>query len=83
MRYELICGDCFEKMREIPNHKVLKKIIEIASNENSIVLDCFGGVNSTGEAALQLNRRYIGIEINPVYYQASVNRLKKYGERVE
>ena len=63
--------------------KVLKKIIEIASNENSIVLDCFGGVNSTGDAALQLNRRYIGIEINPVYYQASVNRLKKYGERVE
>lgn len=63
--------------------KVLKKIIEIASNENSIVLDCFGGVNSTGDAALQLNRRYIGIEINPVYHQASVNRLKKYGERVE
>ncbi|MGN0640243.1 MAG: DNA-methyltransferase [Oscillospiraceae bacterium] len=58
--------------------KVLKKIIEIASNENSIVLDCFNGVGSTGDAALSLNRKYIGIEIDPIYYTASIERLKKY-----
>ncbi len=58
--------------------KVLKKIIEIASNENSVVLDCFNGVGSTGDAALSLNRRYIGIEIDLNYYAASIERLKKY-----
>ncbi len=60
--------------------KVLEKIISVASNENSVVLDCFNGVASTGEAALSLGRRYIGIEIDPVYYKASVERLKLYNK---
>lgn len=57
---------------------ILKKIIRIASNENDIVLDCFNGVGSTGEAALSLNRRYFGIEIDKKYFEASKIRLKKY-----
>ncbi|MGN0565677.1 MAG: DNA-methyltransferase [Ruminiclostridium sp.] len=57
---------------------VLKKIIEIASNQNDIVLDCFNGVGSTGEAALSLNRRYIGIEIDKQYFDATAERLKNY-----
>lgn len=56
--------------------KVLKKIIKIASNEGDVVLDCFNGVASTGAASLELNRKYIGIEISDEYYDASVNRLK-------
>ena len=57
---------------------VLKKIIKIASNENDIVLDCFNGVGSTGEAALSLNRKYIGIEIDKKYIDASKKRLEKF-----
>lgn len=57
---------------------ILKKIIGIASNENDLVLDCFNGVASTGDAALSMNRRYLGIEIDKKYYDASINRLKKY-----
>ena len=55
---------------------ILKKIINIASNENDVVLDCFNGVGSTGEASLSLNRRYIGIEIDKVYFEATKQRLK-------
>lgn len=58
--------------------KVLEKIIKIASNENDIVLDCFNGVGSTGEAALKNGRRYIGIEIDKTYYEATKKRLEKY-----
>lgn len=58
--------------------KLLEKIIKIASNENDIVLDCFNGVGSTGEAALKNNRKYIGIEINNEYFNATKNRLDKY-----
>ena len=54
---------------------ILKKIIEIASNENDVVLDCFNGVGSTGEAALALNRKYIGIEIDKQYMDATKKRL--------
>lgn len=57
---------------------ILKKIINIASNENDVVLDCFNGVGSTGEAALNLKRRYIGIEIDKEYYDATEKRLNHY-----
>lgn len=56
---------------------VLKHIIKIASKENDLVLDMFMGVGSTGVAALSLNRRFIGIEIDEDYYKASVKRLKR------
>lgn len=57
---------------------ILKKIINIASNKGDIVLDCFNGVGSTGDAALSLQRKYVGIEIDEKYYNASIKRLKKY-----
>lgn len=56
--------------------KILEKIISVASNKNSVILDCFNGVASTGAAALNLGRRYIGIELNTGYYNASAERLK-------
>lgn len=54
---------------------VLKHIIKLASNEQDLVLDMFMGVASTGVAALELNRRFIGIEINDEYYKASEKRI--------
>lgn len=57
---------------------VLEKIIKLASNENNIVLDCFNGVGSTGEAALKLGRKYIGIEIDKTYFDITNQRLKKF-----
>ena len=55
---------------------ILEKIIKIASNEGDIVLDCFNGVGSTGVAALKNHRRYIGIEIDKVYMEATKERLR-------
>lgn len=57
--------------------EILEKIIKIASNENELVLDCFNGVGSTGEAALRLNRRYFGIEIDKNYSVITEERLKR------
>lgn len=54
---------------------VLKHIVQIASRENDIVLDMFMGVASTGVAAVQLNRRFIGIEIDEEYYRAGEKRM--------
>lgn len=56
--------------------RILEKIIKIASNENDIVLDCFNGVGSTGVAALKNNRKYIGIEIDKIYMDATMKRLQ-------
>lgn len=54
---------------------ILKKLIEIASNENDIVFDPFMGVGSTGVAALELNRRFIGIEVDEAYFEAAKKRI--------
>lgn len=54
---------------------ILKKMIEIASNENDIVFDPFMGVGSTGVAALELNRRFIGIEVDGTYFDAAKKRI--------
>lgn len=56
--------------------EILKKIIEVSSNPNDIVFDPFMGVGSCGVAALELKRRFLGIEINNEYFAASERRLK-------
>lgn len=55
---------------------ILKKMIEIATNTDDIVLDPFMGVGSMGVAALDLNRRFIGIEIEESYFNAAEKRIE-------
>ena len=54
--------------------KVLEHIITIATNPGAIVLDPFMGVGSTGIAALNLKRQFIGFELEQMYYDAAVKR---------
>jgi DNA modification methylase len=56
--------------------KILKHIIKIASNPENLVLDPFMGVGSTGVAALEMNRNFLGIEIDKTYFKASEKRIK-------
>lgn len=56
---------------------ILKKIITIATNEHDIILDPFMGLASIGVAALELNRRYIGIDVDRIYYEAANNRINE------
>lgn len=55
---------------------ILRHIIKIATNGNDLVFDPFMGVGSTGIAALELNRRFLGVEINRDYFKATARRLK-------
>jgi len=77
-----------ERLKD-PNHptqkpiKVLKHIVKIASNENDVVLDPFMGVGSSGVAALEMNRRFIGIEIEKEYFEAANKRLNKIPKQSE
>lgn len=57
--------------------ELVKRLIEIHSNENDLVLDPFAGSGSTLIACKDLNRNYIGIEINPEYVEVAEERLKQ------
>jgi len=79
------CPICmFPERLKTPKHpaqkpvKLLKRIIEIASNEGDIVFDPFMGVASTGVAALELGRRFGGCEIDKTYFAACERRLAQY-----
>lgn len=54
---------------------ILKKMIEIASNKDDIVFDPFMGVGSTGVAALELGRKFIGVELDESYFKAAKKRI--------
>ena len=48
---------------------LLEWLIKTYSNENDIVLDNCMGIGSAGKAALNVNRKFIGIELDHDYFQ--------------
>lgn len=56
---------------------ILKKIITIATKDDDIIFDPFMGVGSTGVAAIEMNRKFIGIESKKEYYMAAKARINK------
>jgi len=71
-----------ERLKE-PHHptqkpvKVLEHIIKIASNKGGLVYDPFMGVGSTGVAALQLGRNFLGVDLENKYFKAAAKRLNE------
>ncbi len=58
--------------------ELLKFYIANSSKENDIVFDPFIGCGSTGIAALELNRKFIGLEIDEEYSNISNKRILEY-----
>ena len=56
--------------------ELLKRIILSSSNENDIVADFFMGSGTTIVATKELNRNYIGCDINPKSIEITEKRLK-------
>ena len=55
---------------------LLEMLIKTFSNENDIVLDCCMGSGSTGVAAMNLNRKFIGIEKELKYFDMATLNIQ-------
>lgn len=54
---------------------LVERVIKLASNEKSIVFDCFMGSGTTQAVAMKLGRRFIGADINLGAIQTTTKRL--------
>jgi site-specific DNA-methyltransferase (adenine-specific) len=75
-----ICGTFRERIGGFPTQlplELLRRIVRTASDPGDLVLDPFSGSGTTGVACLELGRRYLGIELNGAYAEASRRRLER------
>ena len=56
--------------------KLLKRVIEMSSDENDYILDFFVGSGTTSAVAQKMNRKYIGIEMGEYFTSKTLVRLK-------
>lgn len=52
-------------------------LIKTYSNENDTILDCTMGSGTTGVAAVNTKRNFVGIEIDPKYFSIAEDRINK------
>jgi site-specific DNA-methyltransferase (adenine-specific)/site-specific DNA-methyltransferase (cytosine-N4-specific) len=65
-----------------PYHKELPTyFINLLTDEGDVVLDVFSGIGTTGMSCKDLNRQYIGMELNEKYAEFSKKRIS--GEELE
>ncbi len=67
-----------EKVFATPKpERLLQRIIHLATNEDDLVLDFFGGSGTTGAVAHKMNRQYVLIEQMDYIHDLPESRLKK------
>lgn len=57
--------------------QLMKHFVELLSNKDDVVLDLFMGSGSSGVASKLLGRKFIGIEINPTYFEIAKKRIEE------
>lgn len=61
--------------------RLFKELVKIHTNVNDLILDPFMGSGTTGVAALENKRRFIGVEISPSYFSIAKNRLSNISDK--
>jgi DNA modification methylase len=61
---------------------VIERCVKLWSNPGDIVLDPFSGVGSTGYRAVQLHRKYVGIELKGSYFKQSIRYIRQALDKV-
>lgn len=57
--------------------KLLDRLIKATTNPSATILDPFMGSGTTGAACVKMGRNFIGIEIDPDYFEIAKNRIQE------
>jgi site-specific DNA-methyltransferase (adenine-specific) len=57
--------------------KLMRELVSLFSDANQTILDPFMGSGTTGVACAKLGRRFIGIEIEPKYFDVACRRIEQ------
>ena len=81
-KQELLALDIYdEEVFDTPKpEQLLYRVMQIASNENDLVMDCFSGSGTTVAVAHKMGRNYIGIDIDERTFKYTSERLEKVCE---
>lgn len=63
--------------------ELLEYLIKVYSNEGETILDSCMGSGSTGVAALNINRKFIGYELDKDFYDIAKKRIESVGIKTE
>lgn len=58
------------------DEKVIEHLIEVLTNKNDLVLDCFMGSGTTGRVCKKYGRKFVGIEIDEKYFKIAKERIE-------
>jgi len=68
------------KSRFHPTQKpvgLIKKLIELTTKKNDLILDPFMGSGTTAIASIESKRKYIGFELSKEYWEQSIERIRQ------
>jgi hypothetical protein len=54
---------------------VIRRGVQLWTNPGDVVLSPFMGIGSEGHVALEMGRRFVGVELKPSYYDCAVKNL--------
>jgi DNA modification methylase len=86
-KHKYYVSQCNVADKELYDHPTIKPLEMIknhiinSTKEGDVVLDCFCGSGTTCVACKELGRHYIGMELNPKYYQIAVDRLNGISQK--
>jgi DNA modification methylase len=73
-------GELATEGKKHPTQKplpLMKWCIEQCKNNPQTILDPFMGSGTTGVAAIQMGRKFIGIELDPTYFDIACERIER------
>jgi DNA modification methylase len=75
--YDVLASAYKEDYPTEKSEKLLQRIIEMTTNPDGIVLDCFVGAGTASAVAHKLGRRWIGVDINKGAIQTTSKRIQR------